>query len=93
MLEWPTDGIFWARVLPGGLIYACLSFIFQIRSNAQWHYRRKREYPQPPPPSRNNTRRTINRVDIFYLFSIQEDCRLGTKLNVCKRSSRCWRLP
>jgi hypothetical protein len=25
-------------------------------------YLRQREYPQPPPPSTNNTTRTINRV-------------------------------
>ena len=31
----------------------------------------------PTPPSRNNTRGTINRVDISHLFFIQ--CRLGTK--------------
>jgi hypothetical protein len=32
-------------------------------------YPRQREYPHPPPPSRNNTRRTINMVVISHLFS------------------------
>jgi hypothetical protein len=36
-----------------------------IRSSER--YRRKREYPQPPPPSKNTTRTTINRVDIYHL--------------------------
>jgi hypothetical protein len=30
-------------------------------------YLRQREYPQPPPPSKNNTRRTINTVSMVYL--------------------------
>jgi hypothetical protein len=32
----------------------------------QWPvgYRRQREYPQPPPPSKNNTKITINKVSI-----------------------------
>jgi hypothetical protein len=29
------------------------------------HYRRQREYPQPPPPTKNNTKITINRVSII----------------------------
>ena len=33
-------------------------------------YLREREYPNPPPPSTNNTSRTINRVSTFHLFSI-----------------------
>jgi hypothetical protein len=45
-------------------------------------YPRQREYPHPPPPSKNNTRRIINMVVIFHLFSVQ--CRAGwePKLNV-----------
>jgi len=35
------------------------------------YYPRQREYPHPPPPSKNNTRRIINIVDIFYLFPIR----------------------
>jgi len=31
---------------------------------ARGHYRRQREYPQPPPPSKNNTKTTINTVSI-----------------------------
>ena len=31
---------------------------------ARGHYRRQREYPQPPPPSKSTTKRTINRVSI-----------------------------
>jgi hypothetical protein len=30
-------------------------------------YPRQREYPQPPPPSKNTNNRTINRVDMLYL--------------------------
>ena len=32
---------------------------------ASGNYPRQREYPHPPPPSRNNTRITINKVDIL----------------------------
>jgi hypothetical protein len=47
-----------------------IGFLFQVgefagRSMASEHYPRQREYPQPPPPSKNNTRRTINRVSII----------------------------
>jgi hypothetical protein len=30
----------------------------------QWHYRRQREYPQPPPPTKSSTKITINKVSI-----------------------------
>src|ERR1017187_9437888 len=51
---------------------------------ASVRYLRKREYPHPPPPSRNNTRRTINRVDISYLLSIQCSEDWGQRLKVCE---------
>ena len=35
-------------------------------------YPRQREYPQPPPPSKNNTKRTINRVSMFHLCCNRE---------------------
>jgi hypothetical protein len=46
-----------------------IGFLFQVgdfagRSMARGRYRRQREYPQPPPPSKNTTRRTINIVSI-----------------------------
>jgi hypothetical protein len=34
-------------------------------------YARQREYPHPPPPSKNNTRRTINTVVISHFSFIQ----------------------
>src|ERR1035441_7356320 len=46
-------------------------------------YPRQREYPQPPPPSRNNTRIMINRVDMYYLAS--STSRLGTKAKKVRR--------
>src|ERR1700689_715178 len=42
-------------------------------------YPRQREYPHPPPPSKNNTRRIINMVVISHLFSLSVPCRLRTK--------------
>jgi hypothetical protein len=42
-------------------------------------YLRQREYPHPPPPSTNNSRRIINMVVMFHLFSVPMQCRLGTK--------------
>jgi len=46
-----------------------IGFLFQVgdfagRSMARGRYRRQREYPQPPPPSKNNTIITINKVSI-----------------------------
>jgi hypothetical protein len=44
-------------------------FVFQVghvagRSMARGCYRRQREYPQPPPPSKSSTKITINKVSI-----------------------------
>src|SRR5579863_8347900 len=50
-------------------------------------YRRNREYPQPPPPSRNNTRRTINIVDIFLPLSPFTGVQVGGQ-GECVRRSR-----
>jgi hypothetical protein len=38
---------------------------FAGRSMARGRYRRQREYPQPPPPIKNNTKTTINTVSII----------------------------
>jgi len=47
---------------------------------ARLRYPRQREYPQPPPPSKNNTRITISMVVIVHLvFAHPVQCRLGTK--------------
>ena len=51
---------------------------------ASGRYPRQREYPHPPPPSRNNTRRTINSVVISHLFSIQCNADWRPKPNVCE---------
>jgi hypothetical protein len=51
---------------------------------ASGRYARQREYPHPPPPSRNNTRSTINRVDISHLVSIQCNADWGPIRNVCE---------
>jgi hypothetical protein len=51
---------------------------------ASRRYPRQREYPHPPPPSRNNTRRTINRVVISHLFPVQSSADWGPKPNVCE---------
>jgi hypothetical protein len=45
---------------------------------ASGRYPRQREYPHPPPPSRNRTRRTINMVDISHLILHSMHCSLGT---------------
>jgi hypothetical protein len=47
-----------------------IGFLFQVgdfaaSSMARGRYRRQREYPQPPPPIKNNTTITINRVSIL----------------------------
>jgi hypothetical protein len=41
------------------------------------HYPRQREYPHPPPPSKNKTRRIINIVDIFSPLSISGSADWG----------------
>ena len=60
---------------------------------ASRRYPRQREYPHPPPPSRNNTRRTINMVVISHLLSGPEQCRLGTKAECVRTQGRNPRLP
>jgi hypothetical protein len=60
-------------------------FHFAVQVMASVRYPRQREYPHPPPPSTNNTRRTINRV-VIYLFSIQRSADWGPKLNVCEHN-------
>ena len=45
-------------------------------------YLRQREYPQPPPPSTNNTTRTINRVSMFltsphFFPGVSDSCLLA----------------
>jgi len=50
---------------------------------ARLRYPRQREYPQPPPPSKNNTRITISMVVIVHLFfAIQCNADWEPKLNV-----------
>jgi hypothetical protein len=48
-------------------------------------YPRQREYPQPPPPSKNNTIRTITMVDIFYISFFHMQCRLLAKADIRPR--------
>ena len=61
-----------------------IGFMFRVgdfagRSMAARGYRRQREYPQPPPPSKNNTRITINMVSmvspLFGLFLLCKSVR------------------
>lgn len=50
---------------------------------ARLRYPRQREYPQPPPPSKNNTRITISMVVIVHLFfAVQCNADWEPKLNV-----------
>jgi len=62
-------------------------------SNVSRCYPRQREYPHPPPPSKNKTRRIINMVVISHLSSLQCRAGWGPKLNLRRtapgRLSRC----
>jgi hypothetical protein len=62
--------------------YTCPDF--QLADQVKWppHYLRQREYPQPPPPSKNSTNRTSNMVIISCLFSISSRADWGPQLNV-----------
>jgi len=43
-------------------------------------YLRQRAYPQPPPPSKNTTRRTINKVSMSHLtHKRSRTCALAQK--------------
>jgi hypothetical protein len=59
---------------PGPSLWAISDwFLFQVsdfpgRSMARGRYPRHREYPQPPPPTKNNTKITINKVSIVLLY-------------------------
>jgi hypothetical protein len=60
-------------------------------------YLRQREYPQPPPPSRNNTTRMINRVSMLHhLLALTLGLTSGTPARNSPgrpRASRSWYAP
>jgi hypothetical protein len=90
------------RDLSGFLFNVALQFMklaFDLIFRARFHlvsplffrkqscYPRQREYPHPPPPSKNTTRRTINKVVISHLFAIPVQCRFGTKADCVAKAS------
>jgi hypothetical protein len=51
-------------------------------------YLRQREYPHPPPPSKNSTNRTTKIVIMSYLFPSSFSADWGPQLNGCEFEGR-----